>query len=201
MNSGKRYRDLRWAAAALAMLGLSGCGFHLRGAVPLPPAMKHVHLQVGTSMLSFRRALERNLELSGVELEDHGGPGIAEMNVPVVAFSNDLMTLGGYTQVVEYAVRFHVQFFVDDDKGDPVIGRQRLDMQREYSVQSNQTIGTSGQTEQMQQGMVDDMVQSIMLRLRAATLHPEAARKSDPEAVAPININMGQPGQSGQAGY
>ncbi len=180
--------------AALAMLGLAGCGFHLRRSAVMPPSMSHVHLKVANPMLAFRRELERSLELAGVVLEDQSGPGIAEMDVPVASFSNDMMTLGGYTQVVEYAVRFHVQFSVDNDRGEPIVGRQRLDMQREYSYQSNQTIGTSGQIEQLQNGMVDDMVQSIMLRLQAATLHPEIARRADPAAVAPAQSASGLPG-------
>ena len=194
MKPGKRIRDLGLAAAGMAMLGLAGCGFHLRRPVALPPAMSHVHLQVNSGSLAFRRELERSLELAGVTLEDHGGPGVAEMNVPVATYSNDMMTLGGYTQVSEYAVRFHVQFYIDSDRGEPVVGRQRLDMQREYSYQSNQTIGTSGQIEQIERGMVDDMVQAMMLRIRAATLHPDAARRADPAAVAPMDSTQSLPG-------
>ncbi|MHC1479278.1 LPS-assembly lipoprotein LptE [Frateuria aurantia] len=197
MTAGKRSRNFGLAVAAVLPLCLSGCGFHLRGSVPLPPGMTHIHLKVGTSMLAFRRALERNLELSGAVLEDESGPGVAEMDVPVVAFTNDMKTLGGYTQVTEYTVRFQVQFFVNNDKGEPIIGRQRLLMEREYSVQSNQTIGTSGQVEQLETGMVDDMVESLMLKVRAATLHPEAAKRADPTAVPPPGDTMlGHPGNT-----
>ena len=60
---------------------------------------------------------------------------------------------------------------VDEDPVTPR-GSQRIDLQREYSYDSTDTVGNASQVQQIQRSLVDDMVQAIMFRLQAAAKHP-----------------------------
>jgi LPS-assembly lipoprotein len=117
-------------------------------------------------------------------VKDEGGPGIAELRVPVAQFSTDTLTAGGYARITEYAVRYNVQFSVIDGVGNVVIPPQTIGMQREYSYDATNTIGNASEVTEIQNSLNQDMVQAILFRLQAASKHPIAAPAATP-SVAP----------------
>ncbi|HEY8683374.1 MAG TPA: LPS assembly lipoprotein LptE [Rhodanobacter sp.] len=177
MNLMKAGRLLQASLLLISALALTACGFHLRENVSLPPAMQHVHLAI-TSGGNFQRILTRALQTSGVTVEDESGPGIAELRVPVAAFSTETLSAGGYVRITEYAVRYQVQFDVVDAEGRPLVANQRIDMSREYSYDASNTVGNASQVEEIQRSLNDDMVQAILFRLQAASKHELAAPAS-----------------------
>lgn len=166
----------RWWRAAgllLAACAISACGFHLRQSAALPSGMQRVHVVVnGNNALQQR--LMRALQISGAEVEDQAGAGIAELWVPVAAFSTETLSAGGYARVSEFAVHYQVQFQVGDGSGRTLVAQQRIDMSREYSYDATNTVGNASQVQAIEQGLNDDMVQAILFRLQAA------ARKAAP---------------------
>ncbi|BFI95679.1 MAG: LPS assembly lipoprotein LptE [Rhodanobacter sp.] len=167
-------RMLRVALPIALALVLSACGFHLRRNVVLPPAMSHVHLAVSGGG-DLERKLRRALQNADVVVEDNAGPGIAELSVPVAAFSTQSLTQGGYVRITEYGVHFHVEFNLAAADGTALLPPQHIDMQREYSYDSTDAVGNASQVQEIQASLVDDMVQAIMFRLEAAGRHPQAA--------------------------
>lgn len=163
-------RMFRTSLVLVAALALSACGFHLRQSAALPDSMKRVHLKVNGGV-DLQRDLARALEASGSALEEASGPDIAEVVVPIAAFSTDTLTVSGAARVTEYSVHYHVQFAVNDGAGNPVIPPQTINMSREFSYDAFNTIGTTAQVEEIQRSLNDDMVQAIMFRLQAAQKH------------------------------
>lgn len=184
MNFMKVGRLLQGSVLLVALVALGACGFHLRENVKLPASIQSVHLTVngGGDLL---RMLARELEVAGVTVKDEGGPGIAELRVPVAMFSTDTLTAGGYARITEYAVRLQVQFSVIDAVGNMVIPNQRIDMQREYSYDATNAIGNSSQVTEIQRSLNQDMVQAILFRLQAASKHAVAAPASGSSAAVP----------------
>ncbi|MEO7065872.1 MAG: LPS assembly lipoprotein LptE [Rhodanobacter sp.] len=158
------------ALLLLSVLALSACGFHLRANATLPAAMQRVHVTVSGGG-DFQRSLTRALRSSGATVEDEGGPGIAELRVPIASFSNDTLSAGGYARITEYAVHYHVQFSVTDANGVVLVPSQQIDMQREYSYDATNTVGNASQVQEIQRSLNDDVVQSILFRLQAAGKH------------------------------
>lgn len=154
----------------VATLALSACGFHLRQTAALPTSMQRVHLSVNGGG-ELQRDLARALADSGVAVEDEGGPGIAELKVPVATFSTDTLSVSGGARVTEYTVRYQVRFEVDDANGQVLVPQQRIDMSRDFSYDATNTIGTDTQVEEIHRSLNDDMVQSILFRLQAAGRH------------------------------
>ncbi len=150
----------------LGALLLAGCGFHLRRSVRLAPTLQRMHLQVsGDNALT--RQLATTLRLSGVTLEDHGGPGIAVLRVPVNSFDTQALTLSGFASVSEYVVYYRVEFEVLGTNGKLLIPLQTIRMSRNFTFNQAQVIGSAGQQEQIQRGLIDDTAQAILMRLRA----------------------------------
>ena len=181
MSSMKVGRLLQLALLLVFAISLSACGFHLRENVKLPASIQQIHIVTGVG--DFQRMLARALVVAGVDVKDEGGPGIAELRVPVANFSTDTLTAGGYARITEYAVRYNVQFSVIDGVGNVVIPPQTIGMQREYSYDSTNTIGNASEVNEIQQSLNQDMVQAIMFRLQAAGKHPVVAPASAPKAA------------------
>ncbi|HUB91637.1 MAG TPA: LPS assembly lipoprotein LptE [Dyella sp.] len=171
--------------ALLPMLVLAACGFHLRGSAALPAGMQRVHLTVGGGG-DFQRKLARALLASNVTLEDKAGPGIAELHVPAQNFTVQSLTINGAAQVTEFAVRLHVVFTATDPDGKVIVPAQSIDLQREYSYDASQPVGTQSQMEQIQGSLIDDAIQSMLFRLQAVAKNGETAAA---KAVGPLPAN------------
>jgi LPS-assembly lipoprotein len=171
MKAGRLFQASLLLVAAFA---LGACGFHLRENATLPPSMQRIHLTVSGGG-EFQRHLARALETSGVTVEDNGGAGIAELRVPVAAFSTDTLSAGGYVRITEFALHYQVQFEVSDANGTLLVPQQRIDMQREYSYDATNTVGNASQVQEIERSLNDDMVQAILFRLQAASKHQLAA--------------------------
>lgn len=159
-------RLLRAACLLLVVCALGACGFHLRQSAALPPGMQRVHVVVSGNF-ALQQRLVRALQISGASVEDQPGAGVAELRVPVAAFSTETLSAGGYARVSEFAVHFQVQFEVGDGSGRTLVARQRIDMSREYSYDATNTVGNASQVQAIEQGLNDDMVQAILFRLQA----------------------------------
>jgi LPS-assembly lipoprotein len=158
----------------LPVLALVACGFHLRGSAALPVGMERVHLTVGGGG-DLQRKIARALLASDVKVEKESGTGIAELNVPIQNFAIQTLTVNGVAQVTEYAVRYHVVFNAKDGNGKTIIPGESIMMQREYSYDASQPVGTQAQVEAIQGSLIDDMVQAILFRLQAVRKHGEEA--------------------------
>ena len=161
------------ASLLVAALALSACGFHLRQSAALPASMQHVHLSVNGGG-ELQRDLARALEDSGVTLEDEGGPGVAELKIPVAAFDTETLSVSGGARVTEYTVRYQVRFQVDNSDGQALVPEQRIDMSRDFSYDATNTIGTEAQVDEIRRSLNDDMVQAVLFRLQAAGRHQTA---------------------------
>ncbi len=170
----------------LPVLALVACGFHLRGSAALPQGMERVHLTVGGGG-DLQRKLARALLASNVTVEKEGGNGIAELHVPVQTFSTQTLTVNGVAQVTEYAIHYHVLFNAQDGAGKAIIPGQSIDMQREYSYDASQPVGTQAQVEAIQGSLIDDMVQAILFRLQAVRKHGEEASQKAAGTAVPAS--------------
>jgi LPS-assembly lipoprotein len=166
----------------LSVLALAACGFHLRGSAALPKGMERVHITVGGGG-DFQRKLARALLASNVVVEDKPGTGIAELHVPAQNFQVQVLTVNGAAQVTEFAVRFHVVFTASDGTGKTVVPMETIDLQREFSYDASQPVGTQSQMEQIQASLIDDAVQALLFRLQAVAKHGEEAAA---KAVGPL---------------
>ncbi len=167
------HRLVRGLLLVLLVVLLAGCGFHLRQSVDLPPGMQKVHLKVGGSAELADR-LGRQLMVAGAELRDAPGPGVAELEVQA-GFQSRALTVNSYASVREFSVVLAADFRVLDDHGEAIVPAQHLEMQREFTYDRSQALGTATREEQVRQSLVKDMARAILRRLQATGAEDEAA--------------------------
>lgn len=156
-----------WALVLLAVcLNLAGCGFHLRQSAALPEGMQQVHVAVsGDAELADQ--LERELIQAGAQVVAEPGPGVAELKVQA-RFSTRALTVSNYAKVREFSVSYTARFLATGPDGNALLAPQSVDMQREFTYDRTQALGTATREEQIRASLVSDMARAILRRLQAA---------------------------------
>jgi LPS-assembly lipoprotein len=80
-----------------------------------------------------------------------------------------------------------VLFSAQDGAGKTIIPGESIDLQREYSYNAGQPVGTQAQVEAIQSSLIDDMVQAILFRLQAVRKHGEEAAVKAAGTAAPAS--------------
>lgn len=156
-----RFLSLAFLAALLA-----GCGFHLRQSAALPAGMQQVHVSVpGDASLADQ--LERELIQAGARIMETSGPGVAELKAQS-RFSTRALTVNSYAKVREFSVSYRSKFAATSPDGKPLLAPQTIDMQREFTYDRSQALGTATREEQIRASLVTDMARAILRRLQAA---------------------------------
>lgn len=156
---------LPWAVLGLALL-LSGCGFHLRGAAQLPPAMQQTYIEGGGS--DMVRDLRLSLEASGAEVVDSPQAAGATLRILSEAFERRVLSVRSNAQVSEYELSYRVQFSVVGADGKQLLAPQTLNVVRDYRYDPNQVLGASSEESLLREEMQRDVSQLILRRLAHA---------------------------------
>lgn len=151
---------------ALATL-LAGCGFHLRKEVDLPSSMKRVHIDIADRSSPLGKDLAKALPRSGTEVVDTVEPGVAVMKISANTMATDVLSVGGTARANEYAIRYHVEFEVDDPAGTALLPKQTIELSREFTFDATQALGVAAETDLLTRELEHDMVQTILRRLEA----------------------------------
>lgn len=154
----------------LGVLLLAGCGFQLRQSAPLPDGMQRVHLSVSGSG-SLADQLQRELAQAGAEVVGESGEGVAELKVRA-RFETRALTVSSYAKVSEFSVGFHSDFVAETADGKRLFAPQTIDMQREFTYDRTQALGTATREEQIRASLVTDMARAIVRRLQTDSTEP-----------------------------
>ena len=153
------------------LIGLSGCGFHLRGVgeqQQLPENLSSLRVrQVNVEGLSLRHEMERVLKTQArvqVVGEDRTAPVLTlydeRSDTRAVSVDRDV-------RVSEFLLRYQVGFDVRDASGKELVKRQEIVLQRTFSFDKNAVLAMEREAEEMRARMREDAVQQIIRRLAA----------------------------------
>ena len=144
---------------------LAGCGFQLRKEAELPASMQRVHLEISDPSSQLAKDLGKALVRSGSQVVDGMGADVAVMKFTANTFSTDVLSVGGNARANEYAIRYHVEFEVQDAAGTSILPRQTIDLSRDFTFDATQALGVAAETDLLSKELERDMVQAILRRL------------------------------------
>ncbi len=163
-------------ALALIPLLLSGCGFHLRGSVTLPPVMAVTYIQdsrPATRISSKLGYALRKHDITVTDQIDSPLPDSAAATAILVLsgerFNQRLLSSGSSTLVKEFQLNYSITFELKDPDGKSLLARQTVHTSREQTFNETQVLAKSSEQETLQQEMMADAVRQILRRLQAAT--------------------------------
>ena len=156
-----------FALLALLVLPLAACGFHLRREAELPPGMQRMHIEIADASGALAKGLARALPRSGVQVVEAAGADVAALKISANTLSTDVLSVGGNARATEYALRYHVEFAVDDAAGTAIVPKQVIELSREFTFDASQALGVGAETDLLTTELQRDMVQAILRRLEA----------------------------------
>lgn len=155
---------LRTSAVLLVML-ISGCGFHLRGEMPLAKPLHSVYIQSVDPYGTLVKSLSQSLKMSNVQLAENSHEAETTLVIMHDDTSQELLSVGATLQTRQYKLVVTAMFEVNDAKGRTIVPPQSLAESRVITVQSNQILGSSNEANLYFQQMRQALASAIMYRL------------------------------------
>lgn len=184
----------RLITASAIALGLSACGFHLRGAPPVSSALEPLELVCQSPVpASLCQSAREQLELGGVELATEQN---ANYRLKIREFEQDRRASAITVQAAaaEYTLRQSVDLELVSSDGIPIIASTRLTTTESYRYDETNVLAKQREEENLQQQLSDRLVQQIIFRLAPITnerlqeirsSHQSTATQSDPKPAKP----------------
>lgn len=144
-------------AASLA----TGCGFHLRGKLPLPEQLKVI--SVSSTDREVKEQMIESLEASGAQVVDQA-EARSMLDMYAVNFARKVRTIDTRGKVTGYVLRYDVSYRVTNAEGD-VLRETTLALQRDYNFDPEQVLQAEEEEESLRENMVEELTQRIMRQL------------------------------------
>jgi LPS-assembly lipoprotein len=154
-------------AVSVAILGvlLTGCGFHLRGELPIPPSLNPMYIQ-GSSPV--RAALVDLLQGSRVRLAQTPKDARVILRILNESRSSRVVAVDRNGLVLAYELHLRVTFDAVNAEGREIVPRSTLDLARTYNNPDVQVLGKQLESDIIYEDLVREAADRILFRLQAA---------------------------------
>ncbi len=160
-------RRLRVAVAAVVVL-LAGCGFHLRGQGPLPPALHQVYVDyhAGYTVLepTLQKVLVARLRARGAKVVDRPADDASVLNLYGVRQSERAVSIGPQAQTLEYELTVSTSFDLKR-RGETLIPRSSLSSAQSYTYTVGRLLSKEEERDRLSKGLQTDLADRILLRI------------------------------------
>ncbi|MGZ4960647.1 MAG: LPS-assembly lipoprotein LptE [Methylomonas sp.] len=114
----------------VALAFLTSCGYHLRGTIALPEALKNMYLFGGSPALQS----EMQMMLRGSKSKLASSPNDAAIVIKVLKedMRNRVMSIGQTGKSSEMELTYYLRFQIYDNQEQPLLDEQTVEMNREY---------------------------------------------------------------------
>ena len=150
-----------------AVLLFSGCGFHLRGQVPLPDVMAEPHL--AGSNLELIRRLEEELRARGAHPVADPAGASAVIELLRVAYLREVGTLDLRGTVTGYVLKYEVVYRVLGSDLEVLVDDTRITLSRNLDYDRGQVLQLEQDETLLRDELVDEVVRRILTRLMSVS--------------------------------
>ncbi|HHW4680719.1 MAG TPA: LPS-assembly lipoprotein LptE [Xylella taiwanensis] len=165
-------------AAAALITGLTGCDFHLRNKLNLPPNphqppnlnlppnVPALLIQSSIKYSELEKLLRRGLHASGVTVvEDPTTSGVAQLKILSERWGDLPIAIDSQGRGQEYSLRYAAIFTLVADNGEVVVPQQVIELSRDYLSPPVDATGTTTEREILANELRRDMSASILRRI------------------------------------
>lgn len=158
---------------------LTGCGFHLRGAVELPPELTEVAIQGTKPYDELWVALRNGFARVGGQVVESAQQAQSVLVITRDATQRRVLSVDSQGQANQYELQYTFEFRLDDPQGTTRVSTQSISLRRQYRFDPDQTLAKADEENRVVREMRQDAVQQMLRRLKAGLDNPVP---STPEA-------------------
>lgn len=170
--NGRLLEHLLLSATLLAIL--AGCGWHLRGSLPLPAGLNSVFVINQAESTDLNSSLLELLKANDVTVANTLDE--TQLTITIVSQQNTrrIATLSSKSRVSEYELNSEAVFSIADAQGQMLLPATNIAVSRTYRYDENDVVGKAGEERLLQQEMLRELAQNILRRLRFLNLNNKA---------------------------
>jgi LPS-assembly lipoprotein len=157
-----------WLTAALV---LAGCGFHLQGAVSLPPVLASAYIDPSDSQSDFYLGLRSALRSAGSSLLPASGDTAATIRILSDGTTERVLTVSARNIPTAYLLTYAVKISVNAG-GRELIAPEEHTVSREYSFDETALLAKERERETLTAALADELVTQVMRRLASLSGTP-----------------------------
>jgi LPS-assembly lipoprotein len=164
-------RRARVALVALALLGLSACGFHLQGAGSLPAGMDRTYVTSPRQHSDFLQTLTNTLRQRGAEVLRAPEDSAATLELNADDTGQRVLSVSARNIPREYEVYYTVTFSLKL-KGQSVIDHETLVVTRSYTFDETQVLAKAAEEEVLRRALAEDLARRVVQRIESVGTAP-----------------------------
>jgi len=144
----------------------TACGWHLRGALILPPDLQSMYISARDNYSGIAAELKRTLEANDIEVAQSSSQ--AQMTMHIIEERNDRRTAsvssGGLAS--EYELSMDVTYKITDSNNNILVPEKTATVIRSYSFDPNSVTSAAQEEQILRQEMRSDVIQQMARALR-----------------------------------
>ncbi len=153
-------------AIAVLFFALTACGFHLRGAVPLPAWLERAYVTGEPRYDEVVGELKRALRAAGVALVSQPGQGKVVIIVEGEQRQRRILSVDGEGRPREYELSYRLDYSVRTPEGERLLPLQSVVRAREYTFDEAEVLGKSTERDALWRELRRRVVEEVVNRLR-----------------------------------
>jgi len=160
---------MHWIVRALVLVLLAiaaGCGFHLRGQVPLPAVAARPYIETGDRYSPLYAALTSQLRAAGASLAPDAATASAVIRLHVDSTGRELLSIAANNKPGEYEVYYAAEYSVTTG-GRELLARQQVRLTRDYSYDEAAVLAKEHEEQSLRVALADELAGLILRRLAA----------------------------------
>jgi LPS-assembly lipoprotein len=148
------------------LLVVAGCGFHLQGALTVPPQMERTYIATADRHSGFYRALRSAFDTAGIDVVDSAAEATATFTITFDQTDQRVLSVSARNVPTEYEVFYTIEYRLDSGEQD-LLERQTLTLTRDYTYDSTLVLGKGNEEELLREAIVDDLVRIVLKQISA----------------------------------
>jgi LPS-assembly lipoprotein len=156
----------------LALLGVSACGFHLRGTVPADLQFSRVYVR-GHSARRVAAELTRQLGYNRVVVAPDAASADVVVELRNERFDERVLSVDPRTgKAREYQIAYRVDLAMRHTDRRPLIKAQTVDLLRDFTFDETAALGKFDEQQVLREEMIEDAAETVLRRLESVRARP-----------------------------
>ncbi len=147
----------------ITALFIAGCGFHLRGRVPLSATLSVIAVETGDTRLRTR--VVEGLETSGASVVTDSTQAKAVLKIHDVQYERKVRSIDSRGKANGYTLIYTVRYTVTRQDGSEVRKAVPIRLERDFNFDSAQVLQKEREETALRRDMEKDMAQRILRQL------------------------------------
>ncbi len=180
------HQHIRILFVIIALLGLTGCGFKMRGSLEIPEYLKVVYLPTNDPYDPLQRELRYRLKQNHVRVIDHPQKDVTTVEVWGPDMGEEVIAFGSSGQVQRYRLSMTIRYRVLTRKGIENLNEIRsITRMRELSQSNNALLSNESEKQTVKNELLNETVTELLRQLTTRPLNKSSVIDTTPMDNSP----------------